>query len=555
LKLGSDQRAPSKSQTCNICGITVASAFSLPFHKKKCVQKKFEKETDKLLGHISLRQSDKMDIAARLSELQESLQATGIGQHHAEQMDPDAFPNIERYHSAAADHIKRMRQEDSHGPRDKQVLRLVNSLSSSPYMTSQAHKFSGDRRVSSHSQAQSSVPSGMTPSPPQNKHLDTIASGINGSQGDIMPKADFNNANVNLSMLLPSEKERTRLGALAIRETHRKDSKWKIREIDFCYSLQLSAEGNSVDFSPKGHTLLCGHELGLTCFTDDHNLSNGNQHSSTISQIRTGCAFGAKYSPEGLMIASGMFGDNLVHLWRAVDVTDGVNGMEEVTDDPGYGLRQTLGHSDWIRDVSWSCAQTHLVSGGNDKKVKVWDLEKHAPITNFKHQREVFAVGWQTSDQPERGRIAAGDRAGIAWLYDIRSPPNPESNIKLEQPGIVTAVEWSPDGRFIAVANDSQGPCVRLYDPRLLTSGSRQAWVSAFGSHQRCSSIAWDPQGRIIMTGGMEGLVKLWDTYGSRCLAELPGHTNRVRSVAWSSNGSSIASVSDDTTVRIWNIS
>ena len=65
-------------QTCNICGVSVGSARSLPFHKKKCVQKRFETECAKLLGNMRLDSSKQADIHAKLIELQETLEGTGV---------------------------------------------------------------------------------------------------------------------------------------------------------------------------------------------------------------------------------------------------------------------------------------------------------------------------------------------------------------------------------------------------------------------------------------------------------------------------------------------
>ena len=76
----------------------------------------------------------------------------------------------------------------------------------------------------------------------------------------------------------------------------------------------------------------------------------------------------------------------------------------------------------------------------------------------------------------------------------------------------------------------------------------------AFGSHRRCWTLDWAPNGRMLVSGGMDKLVKVWDVTGRRCLAELEGHGQMVRGVAWSSNGTAMASVSDDCSVHMWNI-
>lgn len=64
-------------------------------------------------------------------------------------------------------------------------------------------------------------------------------------------------------------------------------------------------------------------------------------------------------------------------------------------------------------------------------------------------------------------------------------------------------------------------------------------------------SIAWSPDGTQIATGGFKGL-RLTSRHGETTTERvLFGHTKSVVCLAWSSNGL-LASGSDDTTVRVW---
>ena len=67
-------------------------------------------------------------------------------------------------------------------------------------------------------------------------------------------------------------------------------------------------------------------------------------------------------------------------------------------------------------------------------------------------------------------------------------------------------------------------------------------------------SVAWNPDGKRLATGGSEGSVKLWDAVTGRALHVLRGHTGAVFSVVWSSDGRWLASAGHDTTVKIWNL-
>ncbi len=102
-------------------------------------------------------------------------------------------------------------------------------------------------------------------------------------------------------------------------------------------------------------------------------------------------------------------------------------------------------------------------------------------------------------------------------------------------------------------------------------------WVtSLFNAHgMGCNAVSWSPSvapGAVasaqqtnpaplkrFATGGSDCLVKIWDyaqdTQSYTVTAELPGHQDWVRDVAWAPSiltKSYIASASQDKTVKIW---
>ena len=55
------------------------------------------------------------------------------------------------------------------------------------------------------------------------------------------------------------------------------------------------------------------------------------------------------------------------------------------------------------------------------------------------------------------------------------------------------------------------------------------------------------------MSGSQDGTVRLWDAATGAPLQTLEGHTDWVRSVAFSPDGKQVVSGSDDKTVRLWD--
>jgi WD40 repeat protein len=67
-------------------------------------------------------------------------------------------------------------------------------------------------------------------------------------------------------------------------------------------------------------------------------------------------------------------------------------------------------------------------------------------------------------------------------------------------------------------------------------------------------TVAMAPHGRILATGSYDRTVKLWEVPTGKELGTLKGHGNIIRAVTYSHDGRTIASGCYDQTVKIWDV-
>ncbi|KAJ7613251.1 hypothetical protein DFH06DRAFT_1015013, partial [Mycena polygramma] len=96
--------------------------------------------------------------------------------------------------------------------------------------------------------------------------------------------------------------------------------------------------------------------------------------------------------------------------------------------------------------------------------------------------------------------------------------------------------------------------------PRLVSvsRGQMKQWpvtIAVLEGHtQGIESVAFSPDGKLIISGSWDRTIRIWDAESGEQLGDpLEGHAHRVSSVAFSPDGKWIVSGSHDETIRIWD--
>jgi WD40 repeat protein/uncharacterized caspase-like protein len=283
-------------------------------------------------------------------------------------------------------------------------------------------------------------------------------------------------------------------------------------------------------------------------------------------------------SPTGKEIATGS-DDGLIRIWDASSFKL---------------IRALKGHTGAVYSVDYWSDGTLLASAGWDGKVRVWDVKTGTESYTFDASVKQFSVAF--SPQAPLKYLASAGEDGYVRIWNWQTKELAKS--RLDHPslegdksavrslsfapngsgefvsagfdgkirfyrlsGAIDAkdaygrkslrVAYSPDGAHVVSAgSDVDGGSVKVWDAR---TGTFKLLV---GHKDYVVSASWSADGRRIVTGGggRDKSVNLWDVETGRLLASFSGHQEDVESVAFYPGSTRLISVSEDTTIKVWDI-
>lgn len=246
---------------------------------------------------------------------------------------------------------------------------------------------------------------------------------------------------------------------------------------------------------------------------------------------------------------------------------------------------------DYICSVSWTKEGNYLAIGTSDCKVQLWDVENQKRLRSMtSHTSRVGSLSWNDHI------LSSGSRSGMIHHHDVRVADHHILTL-MGHSQEVCGLQWSPDGRYLA----SGGNDNLVYVWPGVNEGGRNSnnSVHCFSEHQGAvKALAWCPwQANILATGGgtSDRHIRIWNVNSGSCVssldtlsqvsslafapnykelvsghgyaqdnvviwkfpsltkvAELNGHEGRVLNLKLSPDGSTVATVAGDETVRLW---
>ena len=309
----------------------------------------------------------------------------------------------------------------------------------------------------------------------------------------------------------------------------------------------------STAYSPDGNTIVTGHHDGTVQVWDAHT----GHHKTTIFSGHGGDVDVVVFSPDGATIATGGTFDNTARLWD-------IHTEKNIT--------TFKGHTDGgIHSVAFSPDGATIATGSFDNTARIWDIHSGKNITTFKgHTDGIYSVAFS----PDGKTIATGSIDETVRLWDAQTG---EHKTTLQHGSSVRSIAFSPDGKTIATGSfgTDNNPVltsiknmdieikyelvkwrdINIDTPVLVWDVSIGEHIDTLSGHtNRVVSMAYSPDGSIIATGSDDKTVRLWDTHTGEQIKTLIGHTENVYTVAFSPDGKTLASGSNDGTVLLWDV-
>ena len=233
-------------------------------------------------------------------------------------------------------------------------------------------------------------------------------------------------------------------------------------------------------------------------------------------------------------------------------------------------LKTLEGDSDDISSVAYSPDDTKIISGSDDKTIKIWDANTGQCLNTLEgHSGYIFSVAYS----PDGKRIISGSRKKIPgkyfWSNDkivgeikIWDANTGECLKTLEgHSGYIFSVAYSPDGKRIISGSRKKIPGKYFWsndkivgEIKIWDANTGQCLKTLEGHSYIVNSVAYSPDGTKIISGSCGKTIKIWDANIGQCLKTLEGHSWSVNSVAYSPDGTKIISGSLDETVKIWDV-
>ncbi|KAK3200524.1 hypothetical protein Dsin_023939 [Dipteronia sinensis] len=207
-------------------------------------------------------------------------------------------------------------------------------------------------------------------------------------------------------------------------------------------------------------------------------------------------------------------------------------------------------HVDWVNDAVLIGDNT-LVSCSSDTTLKTWNCLSDGVCSRTLRQHTDYVTCLAAAEK-NSNVVASGGLGGEVFVWDIEAALTPisKSSDAMEDecsngvngsgnPLPITSLRTiSSSNSISAHTNQSQG-----YVP-----------LAAKGHKESVYALTMNDSGNLLVSGGTEKVLRVWDPRTGSKTMKLRGHTDNIRALLLDSTGRYCLSGSSDSMIRLWDL-
>ncbi|XP_057733258.1 uncharacterized protein LOC130948522 isoform X1 [Arachis stenosperma] len=210
-------------------------------------------------------------------------------------------------------------------------------------------------------------------------------------------------------------------------------------------------------------------------------------------------------------------------------------------------------HVDWVNDVVLVGDGT-LVSCSSDTTLKTWNALSNG-VCNRTHCQHSDYVTCLAAAEKNSNIIASGGLGGEVFIWDLEAALASKCNDIMDDENSNVINGSCNSKSTTALRSSSSSNSISLHS----TQTEGYIPIAAKGHKESVYALAMNEVGTLLVSGGTEKVVRLWDPRSGSKTLKLKGHTDNIRALLLDPTGSIhhgrfCISGSSDSMIRLWDL-
>lgn len=260
-------------------------------------------------------------------------------------------------------------------------------------------------------------------------------------------------------------------------------------------------------------------------------------HSDWVTSIAT------TYDESNVVVSGSR--DKKVMIWELTPS----DGPADVGDDGqyqksvGYARRALTGHNQAVASVTLSSDGQYALSGSWDKTMRLFDLNTGSTVRSFQgHTKDVFSVAFSGDNR----QIVSGSRDKTIRLWNTLAECKYTITESMHTDW-VSSVVFSPSAKMPLIVSGGWDKLVKVWnlsDCKLRTN--------LVGHSGVVYTTTVSPDGSLCASGGKDGFAMLWDVNDGKHLYSLDAGST-INALAFSPKNYWLVAATDNT-IKVWDL-